>query len=427
MNRIVFVLLCAGCAAPGSFPGESHQASTSSLEQVTSFGTNPGGLRMWRYVPAGVPPNAPLVVAMHACSQQAADYVKAGWNELADQLKFYVVYPEQTTTNNALTCFNWAGSNSNPLTGENDPANLTRGQGENQSIKQMVDKMKTDYSIDPTRVFVTGFSGGGAETALLLATWPDVFAAGAALAGVPYHCTTNKNEVYSPCMTPGRDLTPKQWGDYVRAAYSSYPGPWPRLTIWQGTQDSLVNPDNTNELMKQWTDVQGLTQTPTESDSLNGNPRARWRDASGRIAVETVGVTGMDHGVSIDTKSGCGSAAQYFYDTGTCSTWYIAEFFGLTGTPASGGDGGAAPPDRDGGLTPPPSLPPSIPPSSGPDLGGCDVTQPGSGHADLGARARFPVGDGGCSLAPAPVPGDALLLLILVLGALCRRRFRART
>ena len=124
------------------------------LTQVTSFGSNPGGLRMWKYVPSGMPQNAPLVLALHACSQQAADYVKAGWNELADKYKFYVVYPEQTTTNNALTCFNWAGNNTNPITGDNDPANLTRGMGENESMKQMVDQMKADYSIDGKRVFI---------------------------------------------------------------------------------------------------------------------------------------------------------------------------------------------------------------------------------------------------------------------------------
>ncbi|MCA1665487.1 MAG: hypothetical protein LC659_14680 [Myxococcales bacterium] len=60
-------------------------AQTTALVQVTDFGSNPGGLRMWKYVPSGMPQNAPLVLALHACSQQAADYVKAGWNALADR------------------------------------------------------------------------------------------------------------------------------------------------------------------------------------------------------------------------------------------------------------------------------------------------------------------------------------------------------
>jgi len=57
----------------------------------------------------------------------------------------------------------------------------------NLSIKQMVDKIKADFSVDSSRVFVTRFSGGGAQTALMMATWPDVFAAGATVAGIPYN------------------------------------------------------------------------------------------------------------------------------------------------------------------------------------------------------------------------------------------------
>ena len=198
---------------------------------------------MWKYVPSGMPQNAPLVLALHACSQQAADYVKAGWNALADKYKFYVVYPEQTTTNNALTCFNWAGNNTNVLTGDNDPANLTRGMGENQSMKQMVDKMKADYSIDGKRVFISAACrAAAAQTALMLATWPDVFAAGATFAGIPYWCTINKNQV-TTCLNPGVTHTPQEWGDLVRKDFPSYTGPWPRIAIWQGDQGQRRQPE----------------------------------------------------------------------------------------------------------------------------------------------------------------------------------------
>ena len=73
-----------------AFASAPSLAQAQALTQVTDFGSNPGGLRMWKYVPSGMPQNAPLVLALHACSQQAADYVKAGWNTLADQYKFYV-------------------------------------------------------------------------------------------------------------------------------------------------------------------------------------------------------------------------------------------------------------------------------------------------------------------------------------------------
>src|SRR5581483_899100 len=295
------------------------------------------------------------------------------------------------------------------LTGENDPANLTRGQGENLSIKQMVDQMKSDYSIDASRVFITGLSAGGAETALMMATWPDVFAAGAPIAGVPYHCTTNKNQVYSPCLTPGSNLTPKQWGDYVRAAYTGYSGPYPRVSIWQGSKDSLVNPDNTVEMMKQWTDAHGIGQTPSVSDMLAGNPHAAYHDASGVTVIETVQITGMDHGVAIDPKHGCGTAAPYILDEGVCSSYYIGQFFGIiNGAPA--GDGGVGPTDDGGVYIPSYDGGVYVPAYDGglhyvPSDGGAHSTPPPASHC-------------GCDTAPGAASAREELAALLIFAAI---------
>jgi len=411
------ILLVAALGVAAASP-----ARAQSLVQVTDFGSNPGGLRMWKYVPSGMPQNAPLVLALHACSQQAADYVKAGWNPLADKYKFYVVYPEQTTTNNALTCFNWAGNNTNPVTGNNDPANLTRGMGENQSMKQMVDKMKADYSIDGKRVFISGLSGGGAQTALMLATWPDVFAAGATFAGIPYYCTINKNQV-TTCLNPGITHTPKEWGDLVRNDFASYTGPWPRIAIWQGTKDSVVNPNNQTELMKQWTDVHGIGQTPTSSGSVAANvTRDVYADGNGVPVVEVLKVANMDHGVPVDPKNGCGTAAQYFNDVGVCSAQVLADDWGLTGQ-TSPGDGGIGGGGGTGG-------------GSGGGSGGVGGGGSGGGGtggwggggswltpgADMGKGGSC--GGGGCSTAGGWLEraSSALPIAIVILAIALRRR-----
>ena len=398
-NRVlVLVAALAAWSAPA-------RAQSAALVQVTDFGSNPGGLRMWKYVPAGMPGNAPLVLALHACGQQAADYVKAGWNGLADQYKFYVVYPEQTSANNALNCFNWAGNNTNPVTGDNDPANLTRGMGENESIKQMVDKMKADYSVDGKRVFISGLSGGGAQTALMLATWPDVFAGGATFAGIPYWCTINKNQV-ATCLNPGVTHTPAEWGDLVRKDFPGYTGPWPRVAIWQGTKDSVVNPANQTELMKQWTNVHGLGQTPTSSDlPAAGVTRDVYADATGAAVVEVLKVANMDHGVPVDPKSGCGVAAPYVLDVGVCSAAILAADWGLTGA-APMGDGGAGSGGGSGGAG-------GGGGGGGGWGGGGDWVTPGAGGGKTSC--------GGCSMSGA-VAGSALpIVLVLVAFALRRR------
>lgn len=337
----------AGCASAPESDVESTGSSSSaltSLTEVTGFGTNPGGLKMYEYVPAGLAAGKPLVLVMHGCTQGAADAAATGWNGVADKYGFAVVYPEQQTANNSVRCFNWAGE-------YGDPTNLQRGKGENQSIKEMVDKAIATHASDPKRVFVVGFSAGGAESALVAATWPDVFAGGATIAGIPYNCTTTYSEV-SSCQNPGKTKTAQQWGDLVRAAYSGYAGPWPRMSIWQGTSDTTVGTANRQNLVLQWADVHGLGGATPVEDTVDGQKHATYKDSAGNALVETYEIAGMSHAVPIDAAGGCGTASLYASDKKICAAEHIAQFFGLDGsgtTTGGGADGGTS---ADGGGTP---------------------------------------------------------------------------
>lgn len=125
-----------------------QSASAASLTQVTGFGSNPGSLSMYTYVPDNLPSGAPVVVALHGCTQSASDYYShSGWPKYADLYGFALVFPQTSSANNANSCFNWYQS-----------GDYTRGQGEALSIKQMVDYAKTQYGSDPSRVYVTGLS-----------------------------------------------------------------------------------------------------------------------------------------------------------------------------------------------------------------------------------------------------------------------------
>ncbi|MEJ1095129.1 MULTISPECIES: PHB depolymerase family esterase [unclassified Pseudoxanthomonas] len=288
--------------------------------EVTGFGSNPGNLRMFKYVPAGLPAGAPLVVALHGCSQSAASYdAETGWQMLADRWQFALVLPQQQSANNSSTCFNWFES-----------GDTTRGQGEALSIKQMVDRMKTDHGSNGARVYVTGLSAGGAMTAAMLATYPEVFAGGAIVAGLPYRCATSQSAAFS-CMNPGSDLSPAQWGDKVRAA-SSHSGPWPIVSIWHGDADYVVRPANLTESMQQWTHVHGIDQTADVNDTVVGYPHAVYKNAAGQPKVETYLITGMGHGTPVDPGTGesqCGTAGAYILDVNICSSYYIGHFWGL--------------------------------------------------------------------------------------------------
>ena len=54
-------------------PGAPARPPTR-LRELTAFGANPGNLRMFAYVPEHVPPRAPLVIALHGCTQTADEY-----------------------------------------------------------------------------------------------------------------------------------------------------------------------------------------------------------------------------------------------------------------------------------------------------------------------------------------------------------------
>jgi poly(hydroxyalkanoate) depolymerase family esterase len=310
---VSLVVAFAGALAP--------PAAAATLRQVTGFGTNPGNLLMYTYAPAGLPAGRPLVVAMHGCGQTASVYANnAGWAALADRFGFALVAPQQQTANNSSRCFNWFL-----------PGDISRGSGEALSIKQMIDRAKADYGSAAGRVYVTGLSAGGAMTATMMATYPDVVAGGGIAAGLPYRCAESMNQAW-PCMFAGTNLTPQQWGDKVRAA-SAHGGPWPVLSVWHGTSDFTVTRANMTELMEQWTNVHGTDQTPDASDTVAGYPHRVYRNGGGRAVVETFEITGMGHGQPIDPGTGsqqCGLTGDpYIVDVNVCAAYHMARFWGI--------------------------------------------------------------------------------------------------
>ena len=290
------------------------------LSEGTGFGSNPGNLRMWTYVPETCRPGAPLVIVLHGCTQTADGYHHgAGWSTLADRHGFALLLPEQQRANNPNNCFNWFL-----------PGDTKRGGGEAQSIRQMIEHVLVEHGLDRSRVFVTGLSAGGAMAAAMLATYPEVFAGGAIIAGLPYGAAGNVQEALDS-MFQGKSLPAKAWGDRVRAA-SQHRGPWPKVSIWHGGADSTVLPVNAEELVKQWTDVHGLPPKPAAEETVNGHPRRVWRNAAGREVIETYAIAGMAHGTPIAAGSGaetCGTAGPFILEAGISSSYQIAKFWGL--------------------------------------------------------------------------------------------------
>ncbi|WP_249162099.1 extracellular catalytic domain type 1 short-chain-length polyhydroxyalkanoate depolymerase [Actinospica acidithermotolerans] len=301
----------------------SAHANTSTLNQVTNFGSNPGSLDMYSYLPTTAPSSgAPLVIALHGCTQSASDYYSnSGWPQEADTYGFDVIFAEQPSASSPIEyCFDWG-----------DTSNDARGNGEAESIYQMIQYAETNWHVNTSKIYITGLSAGAGMTSDMLADYPDVFAGGSIDSGPAAQCSTSG--IYNTNCTSGTTSnTVAQWASLIKNSDSGYSGPYPRVAIWQGSSDTTVNPAELTYNMDGWTSVWGLSQTPTSTKSLTGGTTENDYDTSNGVdAVSTFEVSGMTHGLAVNPGSGatqCGSTGTYYLNY-ICSSYYTVLFWGL--------------------------------------------------------------------------------------------------
>ena len=308
----------AGLSRPGARRARADRTEPATRLTDVAFEPNPGALRMRLHVPPGLPRGAPLVVVLHGCTQSGQGYASAaGWLTLADRYGFAVLCAEQTRSNNPNLCFNWY------QTGD-----AAREGGEAASIAAMVRRAVEDHALDVQRVFVTGLSAGGAMTAVMLATWPELFAGGAVIAGLPYGSATSLFEAFA-AMRQDRTPTAEISGDRVRAA-SSHRGAWPTLSIWHGQDDTIVRPGAGEALARQWTNLHGIEGDPVPARTPAGRDFLVWL-ADGEPVVELHRISGMGHGVPLQTEGadGSGTVGPHMFEVGISSSLEIALGWGI--------------------------------------------------------------------------------------------------
>lgn len=323
MTRLSATIAQLAQLRPAALPQGDDPAS-DRLSDIEGFGTNPGALRGRCYIPDNLPQAAPLVVVLHGCTQTAAGYDRgAGWSRLADEQGFALLFPEQRRANNPNLCFNWFS-----------PSDAGREKGEACSIAQMIAAMVARHGIDERRIFVTGLSAGGAMASVMLASYPDIFAGGAIIAGLPYGAAASVSEALARMRGEGYP-TDARLTDHVHAA-SSHDGPWPTISVWQGSADRTVVPSNADYIIAQWAGVHSVDVDAAEHGVVDGSRRRIWRDATGRIVIEAYDIVGMGHGTPLNSQGPDGGEvpAPYMLEAGISSTRNIARFWGLTARPA---------------------------------------------------------------------------------------------
>ncbi|MDX6645680.1 MAG: hypothetical protein QOK40_1407, partial [Miltoncostaeaceae bacterium] len=187
------------------------------------------------YVPSSWGPgkSLPLVVALHGCTESADQFRQlTGFDQLAEQRGFIVVYPEQTQAANYLLCWNWFRS-----------TDQARGSGEPALIAGLTNSVAQRYGVDRSRIYVTGLSAGGAMSAVMGATFPDLYAAVGIGSGCQYGGGVG-------CLS-GNATDPTVTGQLAHAAMDVRARTLPAV-VFQGDADTTVPAANAAQLVRQW-------------------------------------------------------------------------------------------------------------------------------------------------------------------------------
>ncbi|NMP31812.1 PHB depolymerase family esterase [Thalassotalea sp. M1531] len=287
-------------------------ATNASFYQLDSFGDNPGELTASYFKPEQSKPS--LLVMLHGCGQNGKTLATdTGLIGLSTQYNFTVLIPQQSKSNNITACFNWFSEKDNAM-----------GVGETLSLKNMINALIKQHGFKD--IYIAGLSAGGAMTSSMLLNYPELFEAGAVIAGVPYPCANGLIKAIS-CMKNG----PSSQTDLIQGANAviNQKTKLPRLTIWTGANDNIVNPKNSSALAKQWQHLTQITAQP-EVTAKNGVTKQQWFGKDKQRALELVTIANVGHGIMVNPDINHGGVeGDYLLKSPIATMPEIIQFFGL--------------------------------------------------------------------------------------------------
>lgn len=281
---------------------------------LSDFYVNFAGVRHYRlYIPGSYAGRKmPLIVMLHGCKQTPDDFAAGTqMNSLAEEFGCLVAYPGQTETANGMRCWNWFS-----------PTNQHRGRGEPSLIAGITRQIIQKYAIDPERVYVAGLSAGGSMTAIMAATYPDLYAAACVHSGLARGSAYNVPSAYSAMRNGDAAIAPEV---SMTPMSLRHPHPIPMI-VFHGDEDETVHPRNGDQVVKQAMLDHHLSLKPRESRGRTmagaNYTRTAYLDRHDRSMFELWVVHGSGHAWSGGSEDG-----SYTDPDGPDASREMLEFF----------------------------------------------------------------------------------------------------
>lgn len=201
--------------------------------------TNDAGTRDYSlYVPTTGAVGKPLMVWLHGCSGPDPARMGSSLPQVAEELGFTLVAPVQPSSANVGQCWNWFAA-----------GHMHRGAGEASILAGITTSVRDELGSDAARVYVGGYSAGGAMTSVMAAAYPDVYAAIAPSAGAPYALDATGQAAAQEMGERARPV-PAFLLQGVTDQISVYPLGRANLLQWLGTDDYADDGADNNSISR---------------------------------------------------------------------------------------------------------------------------------------------------------------------------------